>query len=52
MPKSILIVEDDPNGDLYFGETPPPSLLALSDQVPGSREWLVHAGSLSKVSSA
>jgi DNA-binding transcriptional MocR family regulator len=44
-----VIVEDDPYGDLYFGETPPPSLLALSDQVPGSREWLVHAGSLSKV---
>ena len=44
-----VIVEDDPYGDLYFGDTPPPSLLALSDQVPGSREWLVHAGSLSKV---
>ncbi len=25
-----LIVEDDPYGDLYFGEAPPPSLLALS----------------------
>jgi len=44
-----VIVEDDPYGDLYFGEAPPPSLLALSAQVPGSREWLVHAGSLSKV---
>ena len=46
---NTLIVEDDPYGDLYFGEAPPPSLLALSAQVPGSRELLVHCGSLSKV---
>lgn len=44
-----VIIEDDPYGDLYFGEAPPPSLMALSDRVPGSREWLVHCGSLSKV---
>ncbi len=44
-----LIVEDDPYGDLYFDAPPPPSLLALSAQVPGSRDWLVHCGSLSKV---
>ena len=44
-----LIVEDDPYGDLYFGAVPPPSLLALSSQVPGSRDLLVHCGSLSKV---
>ena len=44
-----IVVEDDPYGDLYFGEEPPPSLLALSDQVPGSRDWLVYCGSLSKV---
>ena len=44
-----LIVEDDPYGDLYFDKAPPPSLLALSDSVPGSRELLVHCGSLSKV---
>ena len=43
------VVEDDPYGDLYFGEAPPPSLLALSATVPGSRELLVHCGSLSKV---
>lgn len=46
---NTLVVEDDPYGDLYFGEAPPPSLLALSAQVPGSRELLVHCGSLSKV---
>ena len=44
------IVEDDPYGDLYFGDAPPPpSLLALSASVPGSRELLIHCGSLSKV---
>lgn len=43
------IVEDDPYGDLYFGEAPPPSILALSQDVPGSRELIVHCGSLSKV---
>jgi 2-aminoadipate transaminase len=45
----VLVVEDDPYGDLYFDAPPPPSLLALSAQVPGSREWLAHCGSLSKV---
>ncbi|MFZ9299115.1 MAG: PLP-dependent aminotransferase family protein, partial [Hylemonella sp.] len=44
-----VVVEDDPYGDLYFGTAPPPSMLALSDSVPGSRDWLVHCGSLSKV---
>ena len=44
-----LVVEDDPYGDLYFGEAPPPSMLGLSPQVPGSRDWLAHCGSLSKV---
>jgi 2-aminoadipate transaminase len=46
---NTLIVEDDPYGDLYFDAPPPPSLLALSHEVPGSREALVHCGSLSKV---
>ena len=45
----IPVVEDDPYGDLYFGEAPPPSLLALSEHVPGSRDLLIHCGSLSKV---
>ena len=44
-----IVIEDDPYGDLYFGEAPPPSMLALSEQVSGSRDWLVHCGSLSKV---
>lgn len=49
MKYQTLVVEDDPYGDLYFGEAPPPSILALSPQVAGSREWIAHCGSLSKV---
>jgi 2-aminoadipate transaminase len=45
----VLVVEDDPYGDLYFGEAPPPSILALTKEVPGSREWVAHCGSMSKV---
>jgi len=45
----VPVVEDDPYGDLYFDAPPPPSLLALSAQVPGSRDWLIYCGSLSKV---
>ena len=44
-----LVVEDDPYGELYFDTPPPPSLLALSDDVPGSRDWLAHCGSFSKI---
>lgn len=44
-----LIVEDDPYGDLYFGDAPPPSIMALSQDVPGSSELIAHCGSLSKV---
>ena len=45
----VLVVEDDPYGELYFGETPPPSMMALSKDVPGSREYLAYCGSFSKV---
>ena len=44
-----LVVEDDPYGELYFGDPPPPSMLALSDTVPGSRDWLAYCGSFSKI---
>ena len=44
-----LVVEDDPYSELYFATPPPPSLLSLSDSVPGSRDWLVHCGSFSKI---
>jgi 2-aminoadipate transaminase len=45
-----LVVEDDPYADLYFTPAPPPpSILSLSAQVPGSRELIAHCGSMSKV---
>ena len=46
---NTLIVEDDPYGDLYFHAAPPPSILSLSKDVPGSRELIAYCGSLSKV---
>lgn len=46
---NTLIVEDDPYGDLYFSAAPPPSILSLSKDVPGSRELIAHCGSMSKV---
>ena len=45
----FVLVEDDPYGDLRFDGTPLPSLFALSEQVPGSRDWVVHFSSLSKI---
>ena len=45
----FLVVEDDPYGDLRFAGAALPSLLALSAEVPGSRDWVVHFSSLSKI---
>ncbi len=44
-----ILVEDAPYSELYFDHSPPPSLLALSKQVQGSRDWLLHCGSFSKI---
>ncbi|QCP53623.1 PLP-dependent aminotransferase family protein [Trinickia violacea] len=45
----FLIVEDDPYGDLRFSGEPVPSMLALTAEVEGSRDWVVHFASLSKI---
>ncbi len=45
----VLVVEDDPYGELYFGAPPPPSMMAMTAQVEGSREWIAYCGSFSKV---
>lgn len=45
----FLIVEDDPYGQLRFEGEPVPHVAALVDRVPGSRPWVVHLGSVSKV---
>ncbi|EON14556.1 PLP-dependent aminotransferase family protein [Pandoraea sp. SD6-2] len=45
----FVIVEDDPYGDLRFAGEAVPTLLGLTAEVPGSRDWVVHFSSLSKV---
>ena len=45
----VLVVEDDPYGELYFGTPPPPSIMALSNDVPEARPYLAYCGSFSKV---
>jgi len=46
-----LLVEDDPYGDLYFNPASPrpQSILSLSKDLPGSRDYIAYCGSLSKV---
>ncbi|MDB5871058.1 MAG: aspartate aminotransferase, partial [Ramlibacter sp.] len=46
----VLIVEDDPYGELYFDDKPPPpSILALCKEQPGARHLVAHCGTMSKV---
>jgi 2-aminoadipate transaminase len=45
----FLVVEDDPYGDLRFSGDAVPSMLALTAEVEGSRDWVVHFSSLSKI---
>ena len=47
----VLVIEDDPYGELYFNAPPPPTMLELSNDIPGSRDWLAYCGSLSKTMS-
>ncbi|QHE90896.1 aminotransferase class I/II-fold pyridoxal phosphate-dependent enzyme [Pandoraea fibrosis] len=45
----FVVVEDDPYGDLRFAGDAVPTLLGLTAEVPGSRDWMVHFSSLSKI---
>jgi 2-aminoadipate transaminase len=45
----VLVVEDDPYGELYFDQPPPPSIMALSNDMPEARPYLAYCGSFSKV---
>jgi 2-aminoadipate transaminase len=45
----FVIAEDDPYGDLRFSGAGIPSLKALTREVDGSDEWVVHMASLSKI---
>ena len=45
----LLIVEDDPYGELRFDGAPLPTLLALAKTIDGAADRLVYLGSLSKI---
>jgi DNA-binding transcriptional MocR family regulator len=45
----FVVVEDDPYGQLRFDGEHVPHVAGLVDEVPGSRQWVVHLGSFSKV---
>lgn len=45
----MLVVEDDPYGELRFAGTPQPLLLEVAANVPGGADWLVYLSSLSKI---
>lgn len=45
----IVLVEDDPYGELRFSGSRVPPIVALADACPGARDWVVYFGSLSKI---
>jgi 2-aminoadipate transaminase len=45
----FIVVEDDPYGDLRFSGEAVPSMISLTTEVDGSRDWVVHFSSLSKI---
>lgn len=49
----IIVVEDDPYGDLRFEGEPLPSLIALArtheHRVTGANDWVIHLSTLSKI---
>src|SRR5204862_2849525 len=45
----MVIVEDDPYGELRFSGTALPTLRELAGTVPGAGDWLVYLSSLSKI---
>ena len=45
----VLIVEDDPYSDLRFAGNPVPPIIGLTEQVPGSRDWVASFSTISKI---
>ncbi len=45
----VLLLEDDPYGELRVSGQPQPSLYELAGGIPGARDWVVYLSSLSKV---
>ena len=46
--RGVVVLEDDPYGELRTRGAPLPSLAALATQVPGASDWVGHASTLSK----
>jgi 2-aminoadipate transaminase len=44
----VLIVEDDPYGELYFDAPPPESLYSLAQKTPGADELVIYLSTVSK----
>ncbi len=45
----IVIVEDNPYGELRFSGDALPSLYALAQEDPQARDWVIHLSTLSKI---
>ena len=43
------VLEDDPYSHIWFDAPPPPSVLALSGEIPGAQDRVIHVSSLSKL---
>jgi 2-aminoadipate transaminase len=46
--RRVVVLEDDPYGELRTRGAPLPSLAALAAEVPGASDWIGHASTLSK----
>lgn len=46
--RRVLVLEDDPYGELRTRGDAPPPLLALAREVPGAADWVGYASTLSK----
>ncbi|HYF58888.1 MAG TPA: PLP-dependent aminotransferase family protein [Burkholderiaceae bacterium] len=46
--RGVVVLEDDPYGELRTRGEPLPSLAALAAEVPGASDWVGHASTLSK----
>lgn len=45
----VLVIEDDPYGELRFEGAPLPTLYELARRIPGGQDWVCYLSSLSKI---
>lgn len=45
----VLLIEDDPYGELRFAGAPLPTLYELARRIPGGQDWVCYLSSLSKI---